>query len=302
MTRFVPIGTYDGEYIDAETLGQMETDAYSTIDKSTQVQADWDHDPVTGDQFPKGETAEKDSGIGTLTKPAGHVAIGNPTVADGQEGNILRRDAAGGGGMLIIAARDIDPQNPPAWPPQGNNYLELNGAAIIISGGGLWLQVSNPITADHEILVGPSTTISDGRHFSPLILGPEKVYQHSDEQTDNRDIDVFENGENLIVTLTLTNNYAIGVSTFSFFVLLENNATRTTDFDIIIKVDNVEIARTSRSVTGGQVAVSGSVPLEQALTSGQVITMHVESFGTHPSSEGWVRGSVQQSLLRVKQG
>lgn len=291
-----------GETVQPADLSAEQVAAGNAIGKSAQFQTDWDTDPATGDMYPLGASAEKDSGIGTLAKGAGHLILGNAAVADGMEGAISRRPAIVGGGVEVIGSKQLDPQQPIVRPIKGDAYVELNGSAVLVATGGLWIEMASPLDKDHELLIGPSTQIADGRYFSPLVLGGEKVYTYFDEATDPRDLDVLDVGEVLIVSLTMTNDYAADVSSFSFSVLVENTASKLSLFDIILKLDGVEVDRYPRSVSGGELTISDTAIIGSPVSTGQVATMYVEATGTNPQSQAWVRGATQASKLRVQQG
>lgn len=305
----------DGWTSEAER-SQMEADAATSIETSTsknieqdgrldtleaeKIGPPWEQDPASGDLYPL-EFGAGDPGIGSAAHPVSHVAFGHQGEF-GSEGFLHERGAADGGGLLVVAYRGVDPDSLPGYPYDGNAYLELNGSATLIATGGLWLQLSQTIAEDHEVIIGPSVTLPDGRFFSPLKVGPEKIYQHSQQATDALDYNVLDQGEVEIVSMTLTNDYTVSVSTFSYSVQIDNPGNKDTTFQIIVKVDGLEVTRRSRTLNQNSVNVSDSATIQNALSVGQVVSLDVQAESSHASSQGWVRGTVSPTSIKTQQG
>ena len=269
-------------------------------DQNAHLGYTWKQDPTYRDLYPElyaGETP----GIGTIDNPVNHVSIGHQG-AGGSEGFLVERSALDGGGVSVIGIKGLDPSNPPPRPVQGNTIVELNGTATLVASGVLWLELATPLTEDHEVILGDSTTLADGRHFSPLLLGPKKIYQFSEFAEDAADYDVLTLGETEIVSLTTTNSYAADVSTFSYGVTLDNAGGQDTIFDIIIKLNGVEVGRDTFTYQGVGQRFSDSGTISSAVTAGDVISLHVDATGTHPNSEGWVRGTARATRIEIQQG
>ena len=259
----------------------------------------WKVDPAGGDLFPEMPTGTP--GIGKLEACVDYIAIGGQGT-DAMEGMIYQRDDSDQGGVTVLGLRNVDPQNPPAPPLAGNAPLELNGSATIVMTGGLWIELQQAIDTDHELILQPSQTLADGRIVAPIVVGPEKVYTQQEQATDNQDHDVLDSGEVEIVSLTLTNSYAVNVSTFSFRVMLDNPGNQSTLFDVILKVDGVEAGRYPRTLVGNNAVVADSFPIQTPVTAGQVISLDVEAISTGPQSQGWVRGTLQPTTITIGQG
>ena len=242
-----------------------------------------------------------DAGLGTIEKAVAHVAIGTQenVGTSGIEGLLGDNSDANGGGLMLIGIRDVDPQAPPD-PPVENSQVWLLGAPVYI-GSQMYLEVPQVLTADHEVLIGPSVTSPSGRYFSPLFLGPEKVYSQTQEATDTTDVNVLDAGEVEIVSMTLTDPYVAG-SSAAFSIYLENLGNKATLFDVILKVNGVEVGRYHRELVENGGVVSDSFPTSNAMNAADVITLDVDATGTAPQSLAWVRGTIQPTLIRISQG
>lgn len=279
-----------------------EQDARLDTLEAEKIGPPWTLDPTSGDLYPVEHNADT-PGIGTVDNPCGHLAIG-PAGAAGMEGFLYPRDPAAGGGLAVVGLAGADPENPPPSPVQGNAMLVLNGAAVLVATGGLWIEVSTPITEDHEVIFGASSALPDGRNFAPILVGPEKVYTFREYEEDAADHNVLDLGETEIVSMTLVNSYAANVSTFGFSIELENLGGKNTIFDVILKIDAVEVGRTSRTINNASVVVSENTILSNALTAGQIISLDVDAVGTHGQSQGWVRGAPPKppTSIDIQQG
>lgn len=258
----------------------------------------WKVKEITGDLYP-GDGV--DPGIGTLDDPVNHLAVGHRSPS-GMEGLLAERNALEGGGLMVLGQRDTDPDAPVVPPVQGNAIVELNGNAILVATGGLWLQVQSPLLVDHEILVGPSTQIGSSRHFAPVIVGPEKVYEHFESAENPNDLNIRDTGETEIVSMTLTNDYTAYVSSFSFQIHLDNPGKKQTDFDVILKANAVEAARYTRSFTENGGLVSDAITLQLPRVIGDVISLDVDATPTHGQAQAWVRGTIQPTSIQISQG
>ena len=259
----------------------------------------WKQDPTYRNLYPElyaGETP----GVGTADSPVNHIVMGH-TGTLGSEGFIAEREAADGGGLLVAGYKGVDPATP-TNPVQGNAFLELNGSAVLVASGALWVELSNPITETHEILLGESSTLTDGRHFSPLLLGSKKIFTFYEFAEDVSDYDVLTLGETELVSLTTTNSYAADVSTFSYGVTLDNAGGQDTIFDIILKVNGVEVGRDTFTYQGVGQRFTDSGKITSAITAGDIISLHADATGTHPNSEGWVRGTTRATKIEIQQG
>ena len=257
----------------------------------------WAVDGATGDQYPS-----VDAGLGRITDPVAHVAVGHQDTESGIEGVIIERTDENGGGIQIIGIRDLDPALPAPDPVVANAPSEIAGDPILLTGR-VWVQVDAPITADYEVLAGPSQSTQDGRHFAPLIMGPKKIYQYEETASSPADVDVLTiGGEVEIVALTLVNAYPVEVSVFAFQVQLENLSNKTTAFDVIFKADGIEASREAHALNRNTLFVSGSFPIDAPLIAGQVISLDVEAVGTHAQSQGWVMGSIALTEIQMKHG
>jgi hypothetical protein len=283
-------GVNDHAAIDAHI--QDLTDPHETL-------VPWQVADVTFDLYPN--TDPGNAGIGTLEKPVSHVAIGTQegTGVSGIEGLLLDNDDLQGGGIMLFGVRDVDPANPPD-PVIENSPVFVIGNPVAL-GNQVMVELSQAITEDHEVVFGPTITLSGGRHFAPLVLGPKKVYSQSEEATDAADHNVLDLGDVEIVSLTLVNSYVVG-ATFTFSVFLENLGGKATEFDVLLKLDGVTQGTYERSFTGSGGVVTDSFPITATVNAGQVISLDVNAISTAPQSQGWVMGTTQESLLRVQQG
>lgn len=260
----------------------------------------WQQDETSGNLFPN-EINSATPGVGTASNPVNHVSIGSAG-DEGAEGYLTQRMALDGGGVSLIGYKGYDPDNPAVRPVRGNAYLELNGNAVLVATGGLWIEIQDQITEDHECIFGPSATLSDGRHFAPLLLGQKKVYAYTESAEDALDYDVLDVGEVEVVSMTLVNAYAKDVSTFGFSVVLDNPGGKNTRFITILKLDGTEMQRYSRTVNGNSITLNDSVTLGNDVSAGQVISLDVEAIGSHGQSQGWVRGTDTPTRIEIKQG
>lgn len=283
----------DGIQQDLDNHKADESDPHNTLKP-------WDVDATSGDLYPD-TIVPGDAGIGTIEKAVAHVAIGTQenVGTSGIEGALLDNSDANGGGLMLIGIRDVDPQNPPD-PPVENSQVWLLGSPVYV-GSQLYLEVPRTLTADHEVLIGPSVDSPSGRHYAPLILGPEKVYSQTQEVTDATDYNVLDAGEVEIVSMTLTDPYVVG-SSASFSVYLENLGNKVTLFDVILKINGVEAGRYHRELVSNGGVVSDAFPTQNALSAADAISLDVEATGTAPQSQGWVRGTIQQTVIRISQG
>lgn len=287
-------GLSEVERCDAETAaGQKVEDS---------IGPPWTQDPIKGDLYPL-SFGGGTPGLGQVDTPVNHLAIGT-TGEDGSEGFLVERPDSSGGGLLVIAYKGFDPENPPPDPIEANAPIELAGNAVFVAGA-LGVMVASEFDKDHEVIFGPTVTLSDGRIFAPLQVGPEKVYGQEQTVTDVRDYDVLTIGGEVLVIdpgLTLLLDYAANVSSISLSLLLENLGTRDTIFDVIVKKDSVEVGRTSRTVNSGQLTVSETAQLVNPALTSSVFEVFVEAIGTHQKSEGFVRGAISTSTLSIRQG
>lgn len=260
----------------------------------------WDVDAASGDLYPD-PIVPGDAGIGTLEKAVAHIALGTQedVGTSGIEGALLDNPDANGGGLMLIGIRDVDPQNPPD-PPVENSQIWLLGSPVYV-GSQIYLEVPRTLTADHEVLIGPSVEFSSGRHYAPLILGPEKIYSQTQDVTDATDYDVLDTGDVEIVSMTLTDPYVVG-SSAAFSVYLENLGNKATLFDVILKVNGVEAGRYHRELVGNGSVVSDAFPTQNPLSAADVLSLDVEATSTHAQSQGWVRGTTQATTVRISQG
>ena len=284
----------DSEQIknDLNAHTQNKTDPHETL-------VPWDVDGTVFNLYPN-TTSPNDAGIGTLEKSVAHIAIGTQEApgTGGMEGFLMDMADADGGGVLLMGLRGVDPANPPS-PVVENSPVWVLGNPVVL-GNQVMVELDQPITADHEVLFGPTVTLN-GRHFSPLLPGPEKVYSQTETATDATDVNVLDLGEVEIVSLTLVNSYVVGATLF-FQVYLENLGNQATDFDVILKVDGVEAARYPRTFIASGGVVAESFPIQNPINAAQVLSLDVEATSTGPQSQGWVRGALQTTTIRIQQG
>lgn len=235
------------------------------------------------------------------------VAVGTPTGDpndQGIQGVVARREAASGG-MAVIGYVD---QAPMGDGSQANAPAEVAGVPVLLMGP-VYVEVQNPITDNYYLLLGPSTTLADGRHASPLIIGPQYIPAQSELATDSRDLQLDGLGTLVdVVTLgPLANSYAPGISMFSYDVRLSEEGGRTSHFDVEIWADiggsgMSFMYRDEYALSGAAQNFSSSTPIDTAINAGDSIQMRVSATDTHPQSDPWVRGSVRTSELRLRQG
>lgn len=249
-----------------------------------------------GNLYPEGGT---EPGVGSAQYALAHVGVGEQALA-GEVGlqGVITSEHNAAGGMRIWGASDFDIAAPPA---HGNALLALTGSAIVIDGD-LYFRLNEPITADHEALLGPSITGADGNYYSQLIMGPEKIYQHTETDENPADVDVLDNGPQEICAITLVNSYTPGVTTVQASCRIENTSGKTTDFTMYIRDSNGLLATFSHSMATGYQDITHSVALPTALAPGENVSFDIEGVGTHGQSQAWVRGSQYTSTLKIQQG
>lgn len=291
--RIEPIG----EYVAPADLCTEEIQFHE--DMATKVGPPWKVDETDQALYPDQAASP---GIGTLEKPVSYITIGSEH-SGGADGALLQKEQTDGGGLILIAVKDLDPGEPIVPPLIGNAYLELNGSAVLVASGDLWLEVAQDVMEDHEVIAGPSVQIADGRKFCPLLIGAEKIYQYQQSAEDTADHDL-KAGPNPVevVAMVLTDAYTAGVSTFSFQILLENTDRKDTTFTVRILKDAVEISSYQQTVSQSSVTVSDSITISQDAAVGVRASLEVSAFFSHGNSLGDVRGTLQASVISIQQG
>lgn len=242
------------------------------------------------------------------------VAVGVPTGDPGTlgiTGIMTERTGAadGAGGVAIVGYTD---------QPAGNSIVDpglLANAPVEISGvpsllmGNVVAEVGASSTKQFYALYGATTTLTDGRHVAPLLVGPEYIPATKDEQTDVRDIELDGLGtDTQVVTLTLANAYLSNIAVFEYEVRLSEEGGQTVEFDVAIFYQALgagpfsELLREPISLSGTAQNLTFSTTAGITLSATDVLEMRVNAVDTHPQSDGWVRGSVRASRLTVRQG
>ena len=242
--------------------------------------------------------------LGSAEYPFHGLSVGKVTVdpenQPGIEGVVGHRDLLPQVGLRgVLIGGFGDNADPRALPDEPNLPVHIFGSFNIVTGP-LVIEVNEAVTADRYLAVGDSFLGTDGRHYSPVILGPEIVYSATDEATDTRDINLDEVGtEEVVVSMVLANDYAADVSTFSLRINLSEEGGRTVDFTVNVYVDTVLVYSADVSRAGTTDLFTDSRVLVAGLTTGQTVEMRVLGVGTHPQSDGWVRGASQASEIRL---
>lgn len=238
-------------------------------------------------------------GLGTVDNPVGHLGVGVQG-ADGVEG-IVAAKTDDQGGLHLLAYKGFDPATTPTNPIRSNAPIELNGNAVLVTSGNLWIEISQAITSDHEVILGPSISLADGRIFSPLQLGPEKVYANFDSATSALDVDVADNGWNTIAEIaSLNDDYPVGISTFFYQLRLSNTGGKDTIFTVEVLVDGTPASSKDYILNVGYLDISESGPIDIALSTGATVTLRVEGVTSHAQAEAWVLGSEVPSQIFVR--
>ncbi len=244
-------------------------------------------------------------GIGGYDNSPAFYAVGEATTL-GVEGFTAYRQATGAGGGACVGWRNE--QLPSGGVlPEANAPWEIRGNAVMLTAETVLLETPNPITEDYYLIATPSIQGADGKHYAPLALGPRVVYSQRDTATDTRDLDVTDTSVQ-VVSLTLANSYPNAEDiNFTYGVQLQENGGRTVIFTVDFYLNAAPPSAPTFSI---EASMSGNsqyltqtyADLADPLTAGDVITMWVTGVGTQQLSDGWVMGSIQPSLLEVKQG